>query len=205
MKRVHFNDNLTEIVYAPMFEEHLLMELHWFRDYFIGFLHLTLQDILFDCCNNEMLSIYDLDTKDIVHPGKKEYVYHLIHYLKEKEIFNEIYLSRTMKDYFQVFTDAEFNHFKQFQTILDEELPELFILYYCIYIHFWCLQTCTLLQYRKLEKEGYFLYRQKCLEFYQEITQNVSPNIAITDILIWVDFIDSFFVSNFGVKCSLLG
>lgn len=205
MKRVHFKEDLTETVYAPMFEEHLLMELHWFRDYFMGFLHLTLQDILLDCCDNEMISIYELDSATMVHSGKREFVHHLIDYLKEKGIFNETYLFRTMKELFQIFTEEEFNHFKQLRTILNEDLPELFILYYCIHIYFWCLRTCTLLQYRKLEKEGYILYRQQCFEFYQEIAQSISPNIAIADILNWVDFIDSFFVTNFGLKCSLLG
>lgn len=120
-------------------------------------------------------------------------------------MFNDIHLSRTMKDFFQVFTEQEFRYFKKFRTILNEDLPEIFILYYCIHIHFWCLRTCILLQYRSLEKHGYILYCQQCLEFYQEIAQSISPNIAIADILTWVDFIDSFFVTNFGLKCSLLG
>uniref|UniRef100_A0A6C0CT42 Uncharacterized protein n=1 Tax=viral metagenome TaxID=1070528 RepID=A0A6C0CT42_9ZZZZ len=205
MKQVQFKNDLTEIVYAPMFEEHLLMELYWFHDYFMGFLHLTLQDILLECCDNEMISIYDLDHLIINHPEKKEYVYKLINYLKQKDIFNEVYLSHTMKDFFQIFTEVNFGYFKQFQTILNEELPEIFILYYCIHIYFWCLRTSTLIHYRKLENEGYNLYRQECLKFYQEIAQNVCSNIAITDVLTWIDFIDSFFVTNFGSKCSLLG
>lgn len=71
MKRVQFKENLIEIVYAPMFEEHLLMELYWFRNYFMGFLNLTLQDILLECCDNEMISIYNLDPLTINHPEKK--------------------------------------------------------------------------------------------------------------------------------------
>lgn len=205
MKRVQFRENLKEVVSAPIFEEHLLMELYWFRDYLMGFLDLTLQEVLLECCDNEMVSIYDLDPSVIVHPRKKEYIIYLLSYLKQKEILNDTYISRKMRDYFKIFTETEFNNFKNGLNIFNEELPEIFILYYCIHIYFWSLHSCTLLHYRTLENMGYFLYCKKCLEFYQEIAQNISSNIAITEVLTWIDFIDSFFVTNFGYKCSLLG
>lgn len=205
MKRVQFKEDLTETVYAPMFEEHLLMELYWFRDYFIGFLNLTVQDILLECCDNEMICIYDIETLPISHPGKKEYVNHLMDYLKSNHLLCEAYLSKRMKDLLYSFTEAEFENFKKSHTIINENLHELFTLYYCIHIHFWCLRTCTLLYYQRLDKEAYFLYCRQCLEFYEEIAKIVLPNIAIEDILLWIDFIDSFFVTNFGDKCSLLG
>lgn len=205
MKRVHFKENLTETVYAPMFEEHLIMELYWFRDYFMGFLNLTVQDILLECCDHDMFSIYEIDNLPISHPGKRDYVTQLIHYLKSNQLFCESYLSLCMKDLFQTFTEKEFDNFKQFQTIVNEDLPELFTLYYCIHIYFWCLHTCTLLHYNKVDKYVYVLYCQQCLQFYQEILQIVVPNVAIAYMFIWIDFIDSFFVTNFGSKCSLLG
>lgn len=205
MKRVQFKDDLVEAVYAHMFEEHLIMELNWFREYFINFLNLTIQDVILECCDNEMICIYDTDTLPITHSGKKEYVHHLMDYLKSKDLFCKSYMSQRMKDLFQIFTDAEFENFKKLNTIINEDLPILFTLYYCIHIHFWCLRTCSLLHYRQTDKYNYLLYRNQCLEFYEEIVQNTVPNIAKEDTLTWIDFIDSFFVTNFGSKCSLLG
>ena len=202
MKRVHFKHDLIEAIYVDIFEEHLIMELNWFREYFINFLNLTVEDILLECCDNEMICIYNIENLPITHPGKRKYVQHLVEFLKSKDLFNETHLSQRMKDLFQIFTDAEFENFKIFNTIMCEDLPHLFTLYYCIHIHFWCLRTCTLLYFYKTT---YFSYCQQCLEFYQEIAQIVVPNIAKEDILIWIHFIDCFFVTNFGSKCSLLG